>query len=204
MSSPWRTSTPSHADFGHSTICVQRKSAIVPPSSCRVTVASHTCVVRPRCTGLATHVSVPSRAVPRKLALELDRREIVGACRQVRDAAVAARGVGERDDGRRVQVAVRREQLGPDVELGDEQALLDRHHAKAEECRQPPRAALVQHLDGNSGTQRHVDRCPRQRRCPTQPGPTPARQAARPDRCRLPAPCRDGRRPCRRPAARRD
>src|SRR5438874_9195654 len=56
-----------YPDFGQRTICVQRKSAIVPPSSWRETVASQTCVVRPRCAGFAMHVSVPSRAVPRKL-----------------------------------------------------------------------------------------------------------------------------------------
>src|SRR5688500_19016211 len=53
--------------FCHKTIWVHRKSAILrsPPSS--VTSASHTWVVRPRCTGVARHAMAPSRAVPRKL-----------------------------------------------------------------------------------------------------------------------------------------
>ena len=53
--------------FGHRIICVQRNSAIAASSVLRVTVASQTCVVRPRCAGFATQASVPSRAVPRKL-----------------------------------------------------------------------------------------------------------------------------------------
>ena len=36
----------------------------------------------------------------------------------MREAAIAACGVGQRDDRRRMQVAVRREELGADVELG--------------------------------------------------------------------------------------
>ena len=54
---------------GASSICVQRNSAIVLPSALRVTVASQTCVVPPRCTGRAAQLIVPSRAVDRKLHL---------------------------------------------------------------------------------------------------------------------------------------
>ena len=50
--------------FGQRINCVQRKSAIGLPSACRVTVASHTWVFRPRCAGFAMHAIVPSRAVP--------------------------------------------------------------------------------------------------------------------------------------------
>jgi hypothetical protein len=45
---------------------VQRNSAIVLPS-CE-TVASHTWVVRPPWVSVASHLIVPSRAVPRKFA----------------------------------------------------------------------------------------------------------------------------------------
>src|SRR5262245_45123548 len=60
---------PARHGFGfcHKTICVQRNSAILPPPASLVTTASHTWVVRPRCTGVARHRIAPSRAVPRKL-----------------------------------------------------------------------------------------------------------------------------------------
>ena len=48
---------------------MQRNRAIVFWSSLRTTVASHTWVIRPRCTGRAVQAIVPSRAVPRKLVL---------------------------------------------------------------------------------------------------------------------------------------
>src|SRR5919108_2371354 len=57
----------------HKTIWVHRKSAIgrdeFAPLASWVTTASQTCVVRPRCTGVARQAMVPSRAVPRKFAL---------------------------------------------------------------------------------------------------------------------------------------
>ena len=48
---------------------VQRKSASVLSVSSAVTVASHTCVVRPPCTSRARHAITPPRTVPRKFDL---------------------------------------------------------------------------------------------------------------------------------------
>src|SRR6266542_440586 len=98
------------------------------------------------------------RAVARRaqeIALELDGREVVGAFGQVRDAAVAACRIGERDHGRRVQEAVRREQFGADVELGDEHPLLDRHDAEADKPGQPADAALAHRFERDVGSKRH-------------------------------------------------
>ncbi len=53
--------------LGHSTICVQRNSAMARPLSRCVAVASHTWVVRPRWAARALQSTWPSRAVPRKL-----------------------------------------------------------------------------------------------------------------------------------------
>ena len=49
-------------------LAVQRNKAIVRPASL-VTTASHTCVRRPPCPSVATHVARPAVAVPRKFAL---------------------------------------------------------------------------------------------------------------------------------------
>ena len=73
-----------------------------------VTTASHTWVVRPRCTGVARHRIAPSRAVPRKLAFSSMVVKPFAPSGSARHAAVAAARVGERDDRGRVQVAVRR------------------------------------------------------------------------------------------------
>src|SRR5215471_1951941 len=56
-----------HFARGQRMSCVQRNSASVRPFDASVTTASHTCVVLPRCDGVATQVRRPSRAVPRKL-----------------------------------------------------------------------------------------------------------------------------------------
>jgi len=48
----------------YSSNCVQRNSISVRPLSAWLTVASHTWVVRPRCTARATQRTVPSRALP--------------------------------------------------------------------------------------------------------------------------------------------
>ena len=53
---------------GQRTAWVQRNSATAPVASA-VTVASHTCVVRPPCTSRARHANPPSRAVLMKFAL---------------------------------------------------------------------------------------------------------------------------------------
>ena len=60
-----------------------------------------------------------------KVGLELDRREVLGAGRQMRNAPVAAGGIGECDDRRRMQVAVGCEELGPDGDARIEPALLE-------------------------------------------------------------------------------
>src|SRR5262245_29029373 len=62
---------PARHGFGfcHKTICEQRNRAIRAPFASLVTTASHTWVVRPRCSGVARHRITPSRAVPRKLDL---------------------------------------------------------------------------------------------------------------------------------------
>ena len=51
--------------------CVHRYAAIGRPELSFVTVASHTCVVRPRCSGVARPLTIsPSRADDRKLAFD--------------------------------------------------------------------------------------------------------------------------------------
>jgi len=50
------------------------------------------------------------------VGLELDRREIRRAFRQRYNAAVTASGIGKRDHGRRVQIAVGRQMLLADLE----------------------------------------------------------------------------------------
>src|SRR5205823_12905123 len=54
---------------GHRMSCVQRKSATLRLRPGSLTTASHTCVVLPRCIGVATQASTPSRTVLRKLLL---------------------------------------------------------------------------------------------------------------------------------------
>src|SRR3990172_3700302 len=54
--------------LGQRTIWVQRNCAIFAAVASTLTTASHTWVVRPRCSGVARHRIAPSRTVPRKLA----------------------------------------------------------------------------------------------------------------------------------------
>jgi hypothetical protein len=67
-----------------------------------------------------------------------------------------ARRVGERDHRRRVEIAVGCKHVGADIELGDEQAFFDGHHAEPEESRQAAAAARIHFLDRNAGTKRHM------------------------------------------------
>ena len=158
---------------------MQRKSASVLPLSRCVTTASQSCVVRPRCWARR---DAGDRALARgaeEIGLELDGRESGRALGQVRDAAVAAGGVGERHDGAGVQVAVRRDVVRLDGELraqflvgelGDDDAhvagqepgaaaleLLERDHARA--CAQhrggPDQAELRRELGGMLGIPDH-------------------------------------------------
>ena len=134
---------------------MQRNSAICRPSALRVTSASHTCVVLPMCTGRALATIVPSRAVREEVRLELDRREVLRALGQVRDASEAGRGVGQRDHRGRVQVAVGREQLRPDVELGVQQSFLQVDDAESDEPGQAAVAAVLELLERDVASQWH-------------------------------------------------
>src|SRR6188472_4562694 len=60
-----------------------------------------------------------------KVRLELDRREVDGVLGQMRETTVAARRVGQRDDRRRMQVAIRREYLRAHGQLRLELLLAD-------------------------------------------------------------------------------
>ena len=98
--------------FGQRIICVQRNSAIGPAvdrdaSPSRPRPAS--CL--PRCAGFATQAIVPSRAVPRKLLFSSTVVKLSAPSGRCAKAAVAAGSVGQRNDRRRVQEAVGREEL---------------------------------------------------------------------------------------------
>jgi hypothetical protein len=77
--------------------------------------------------------------------------KLSGALWQMGDATVTASGVGERDHCRRMQIAIGREKLRLDLELGDEESLLQRLHPKPDQIRQPSAAALVHQVDSDAG-----------------------------------------------------
>ena len=116
---------------GQSTDCVQRNSAIVFPVPASVTTASQTCVVRPAWAFVATAAIRPSRDGAQEVRLELDRGEAGRAVGQQRAGGQPARGVGQADDRRGVQVAVGRQQVRPDVERGLQPAGLVRGDLQA-------------------------------------------------------------------------
>ena len=214
-----------YLSFGQRIICVQRKSAIALPSAWRVTTASHTCVVLPRCAGRATQAM---RAVARgaeEVGLELDGGEVLGALGQVRDAAVAAGGVGQRDHRRRVQEAVGREEFAagcrarrraapaPAPSRGSRRAPAGGRRRAGSSPRRSCRGAATSSSSLRrstvAGAVAAARRLTGRRGGRSQPLLEPrldrqqrVRQRRR-SRCRRPAPCRAARRPCRRPAARR-
>ena len=82
-----------------------------------------------------------------EVRLQLDGREAGRAFGQRRDAAVAARGIRERDDGPRVEIAVGREQLGAQRQAHAHVAFLDLDDLHAEQARQPVPAGVDERLD---------------------------------------------------------
>ena len=120
---------------------MQRNSAIVFPVPALVTTASQTCVVRPACTLVATVAIRPSRAVPRKFDFSSIVVNPARALGQQRAGGQAAGGVGQADHGGGVQVAVGREQVGPDVERGLQPAGLVRGDRSPSRPGQRARAA---------------------------------------------------------------
>ena len=134
------------------------------PVASAVTSASHTCVVRPPCTSDARQAIPPSSAVPKKFVFSSDRREADPALRQIGGAPVAARRVGERDDGAAVQKSVRRQQVRPHVQPAFDDARPHLNDLYAEQPRQRCPRARVQPLGRQpAGIQR-----PRPRRAPVR------------------------------------
>ena len=86
-----------------------------------------------RCTGVARQAIAPSRAVPRKLRLQLDGGEAARALRQGGHAAVAAARVGQRDHRGGMQEAVGRDQasLAPPCRLSTDSELTVRFPRRA-------------------------------------------------------------------------
>jgi len=70
----------------------------------------------------------------------------------VREAPVAARRVGQSDYGRGMEVAVRRDQVGADVQLRGDRVFPDGREANPYETGQPADAALVQNIERVLGT----------------------------------------------------
>ena len=76
----------------------------------------------------------------------------------MREAPVAAGGVRERNDRRGMQIAVRRQELGTDIELGVDTVLSNGGKAHADEARQPAIAASRELVQRCFGPQRHCNR----------------------------------------------
>ena len=93
---------------------MQRNMAMARPLASSVTRASQTCVVRPPWTSVASHATPPSRTVPKKLDFSSTVVKPRAPSGRRRHGPVPARGVGQGDDGGRVEVAVGRRQLRAD------------------------------------------------------------------------------------------
>ena len=90
---------------------------------------------------------VPSRAVRMKFvfsSIVVNPRRALG---EVEQAPVAGRGVGERDDGRGMHVAMRREVLLPERELRLHDAVLDARELDAEQAGEEFGAGVLQLLE---------------------------------------------------------
>ncbi len=84
-----------------------------------------------------------------EIGLQLDGREPVRALGQVRDAAVAAGGVGERHDGAGMQVAVRRDVMALDREFRAQFFLGEPVNDDAHVAGQEADAAALELLEGD-------------------------------------------------------
>ncbi len=83
-----------------------------------------------------------------EVALELDGGEVVGAVGEVGEGAVAAGRVGESDDRRRVQVAVRGKQLGAQRETACEASAFITSKFDADQSREGSLATCVELVYG--------------------------------------------------------
>ena len=76
----------------------------------------------------------------------------------MREAAVTARGVRERNDRCGMQISVRRQELGTDIELGIDSVLGNGGEAHTHEAREPAIAAGRERVQCRFGSQRHCSR----------------------------------------------
>ena len=86
-----------------------------------------------------------------EVALELDGSEIVRAFGKVGEGAVAAGGIGEGDDGRRMQIAVGGEQFRTQGKATGESSMLIAGEFDADQTREGSSAACVKFVDGGHG-----------------------------------------------------
>lgn len=82
------------------------------------------------------------------VGLDLDRGEALGAFRQVRHAAVAGGGIGQRDHAAGVQESVRRHQRRHDRHVHADFAAIDRGDDDPEQARQAADADRVEFFEG--------------------------------------------------------
>ena len=143
-----RRAVDRQAACGHRIICVQRNSAIVLPGP----AMRHRGVPDlGRAAAMLGRGDTVEDAVARGaevIGFQLDRRETRRTRRQVHDAAVAAAGVGQRDDAAGVQVAVRRHQRPRDGKLGAHLRAVRLRDRDAEMAGQAVGAHLVELGDG--------------------------------------------------------
>ena len=104
---------------------MQRKSAMGRPSA-SVTVASQSCVVRPPWTSLASHAIVPSCALRTKFVFSSIVVKPVAPSGRDSMQPYPQGAVGERDDRPGVDIAVRREEGGPQWQPGEDVRGLER------------------------------------------------------------------------------
>src|ERR1022692_5191377 len=93
-----------------------------------------------------------------KIAFQLDGREILCAGRQVGNAAVTARGIRERNDCRRMEVPVGREQLVAELELAADATLGDLGKPDADQAWKTAFAPVEEFIQRSFRAQCH-DRC---------------------------------------------
>src|SRR5690349_13783888 len=86
-----------------------------------------------------------------EVRLELDRREALGPLGQKAHASVAGAGVGQRDDARRMEEAVRRHQLLPHGEAAFHPLLVHLHEFDAEQPGKEAFAASIDLVHGHGG-----------------------------------------------------
>ena len=83
----------------------------------------------------------------KKIAFELDRREIQRAFGQMSNAPIPACRIRQRDNGRCMQITIRREKVGTDDDLRGQLTILDCSDAKTDEAGQITGAARVEGVE---------------------------------------------------------